>query len=135
MILRDRKRDLLKNLDFINKSYLNLLLLKQLEQDVINNSSYENLHELSENERRIVEDINATLKYIVPDLIYFREDRLIKEKVKELDNLQTSVIKKNIQLKRNLENLMGATKKTIENLEAFPPERTYTIPKIVNLRA
>ena len=86
----DRKNHLLDNLEFIKSSYLNLLLLKQLEYDFFEKASYELLHELSENERRIIEDINGTLKCIVPDLVYFREDREIKEKVSEIDRLQAS---------------------------------------------
>ena len=135
MIVRNRKNNLLTNLDFIKNSYLNLLLLKQLEYDVIESASYENLHELSENERRIIEDINGTLKYIVPDLVYFREDQIIKERVSEIDRLQTSLIQKNIKMRKEIKDRLDSTKKCLDNLNTLPKSSGRHLPNIVNLRA
>ena len=131
----DRKNRLLDNLDFIKNSYLNLLLLKQLEYDVFESASYENLHELSENERRIIEDINGTLKYIVPDLVYFREDWVIKERVSEIDRLQASLIQKNIKLRQDIKCRLDSTKKCLDNLNTLPKSSGHPLPNIVNLRA
>ena len=131
----DRKNHLLNNLEFIKNSYLNLFHLKQLEHDFFENASYENLHELSENERRIIEDINGTLKCIVPDLVYFREDRVIKDKVSEIDRLQASLIHKNIKLRQDIEGRMSSTKKCLDNLNTLPKSSGYRLPNIVNLRA
>lgn len=131
----DRRSELLDNLDLIKKAYLNLIIIKQLEEDACESVSYKNLHELSENERVIIEDINGIMKYIVPDLVFFREDRIIKAKYTEIDRLLTSVIQRSLQLRKNIENRLYSTKKNLDNLKVFPKSPSYSAPNIVNLRA
>jgi hypothetical protein len=133
--LLDKKGDLLNNLDSIEKSYLNLIILKQLEKEACTSSDYETLHELSEHERVIIEDINGIMKYIVPDLVRYRSDSVVRKWMLEIDRLKTSVIQKSLALRENLEHIMQLTRKNIDNLRVFTPTSSYSIPCIVNLRA
>ncbi len=131
----DKKSDLLNNLDSIKKSYLNLIILKQLEKEACTSSDYETLHELSENERIIIEDINGIMKYIVPDLVRYRGDSGVRKRMLEIDRLQTSVIQKSLTLRENLEHMIQLTRKNLDNLRVFTPTSSNPIPCIVNLRA
>lgn len=131
----DKKGDLLNSLDSIKKSYLNLIILKQLEKEACTSSDYETLHELSEHERVIIEDINGIMKYIVPDLVRYRSDSVVRKWMLEIDRLKTSVIQKSLALRENLEHLMQLTGKNLDNLRVFTPISSNPIPCIVNLRA
>jgi hypothetical protein len=133
--LLDKKGDLLNSLDSIKKSYLNLIILKQLEKEACTSSDYETLHELSEHERVIIEDINEIMKYIVPDLVRYRGDSVVRKWMLEIDRLKTSVIQKSLALRENLEHLMQLTRKNLDSLRVFTPISSNPIPCIVNLRA
>jgi hypothetical protein len=133
--LLDKKEKILENLELIKKFYLKLILIKHFQQDASDNARYDNLHELTENERLIIEDINGTMKYIVPDLLILKDDLLIKEKVTEIDNLQESVIKRSIGFRMTLEERINTTKKRLENLITYNKIPHYSAPQIVNIRA
>ena len=131
----DKKEKVLENLESIKKFYLKLILIKHFQQDASDNARYENLHELTENERLIIEDINGTMKYIVPELLILKDDLLIKEKVAEVDSLQMSVIQRSMGLRKALEEKMNTTKKRLENLVMYNNSPRYSAPRIVNIRA
>jgi len=133
--LLDRKRELIDNLELLKKTYLNLIILKQHEHDACGHGSYEILHELTENERILVDDIGDIMKYIVPDLLFFREDSEIKKCISELEHLKTSVIQRNLALRQDLEGRMALTRKNLQNLKVFTGPTTHQHPGIVNLRA
>ncbi len=131
----DKKEKILENLESIKKFYLKLILIKHFQQDASDSARYENLHELTENERLIIEDINGTMKYIVPDLLILKDDLLVKEKVSEIDSMQMSVIQRSMGLKKTLEEKMNTTKKRLENLVMYNNSPRYSAPQIVNIRA
>jgi hypothetical protein len=133
--LLDRRSRLLENIDFIKRAYVNLLTLKQLESEACENGSYEVLHELSENERRIIQDINGTLKIIVPDIMYLRGDEIISKGIREIEDLQTSLIQKSMNLRENIEQKMFSTKKELDRLSDVPRLSTPPTPAILNVRA
>ncbi|HEB31565.1 MAG TPA: hypothetical protein ENI15_11930 [Spirochaetes bacterium] len=130
-----KKEKVLENLESIKKFYLKLILVKHFQQDASNNARYENLHELTENERLIIEDINGTMKYIVPDLLILKNDLMVKEKVSEIDSLLMSVIQRSMGLRKTLEEKMNTTKKRLENLVMYNSSPRYSAPRIVNIRA
>ena len=131
----DKKEKVLENLESIKKFYLKLILIKHFQQDASDNARYENLHELTENERLIIEDINGTMKYIVPELLSLKDDLHVKEKVSEIDNLQMSVIQRSMGLRKTLEKKMNTTKIRLENLVMYNKSPQYSAPLIVNIRA
>lgn len=131
----DRREITLENLDHIKKAYLKLIILKHLQQDACEGAFFEDLHELTENERLIIEDINGIMKYIIPDLVIFKGDFRIREKMSEIDRLQTSIIQRSLGLKKNLGKRIIQTKKSLENLKKFSGPPLYSIPTIVNMRA
>lgn len=131
----DKKGSLLDNLGHVEKGYLKLMVLKQLEGEAYEKSDYESLHELSENERTIIEEIIGIMKYIVPDLLYFRKDSKVRDKMRSLENLHTSIIKKSLKLRQDLSETIIDTRKRIENLRLFPKSFSSSHPQIVNLRA
>jgi hypothetical protein len=133
--LLDKREKVLENLESIKKFYLKLILIKHFQQDASENARYDNLHELTENERLIIEDINGTMKYIVPDLLVLKDDLLVKELVDEIDRLQLSVIKRSMGLRLTLEEKIHITKKRLENLIMYNKSQQYTAPRIVNIRA
>jgi hypothetical protein len=134
-MLLDKREKVLENLESIKKFYLKLILIKHFQQDASENARYDNLHELTENERLIIEDINGTMKYIVPDLLVLKDDLLVKELVDEIDRLQLSVIKRSMGLRLTLEEKIHITKKRLENLIMYNKSQQYTAPRIVNIRA
>jgi len=133
--LLDKKEKVIENLESIKKFYLKLILIKHFQQDASDNARYENLHELTENERLIIEDINGTMKYIVPELLSLKDDLLVKEKVSEIDNLQMSVIQRSMGLRKTLEKKMNTTKVRLENLVMYNKSPQYSPPLVVNIRA
>jgi len=133
-MLLDKREMTLENLDYIKKAYLKLIILKHLQQDACEAAFFEDLHELTENERLIIEDINGIMKYIVPDLVILKGDPGIREKVSEIDRLQTSIIQRSLGLRKNLSNRIIRTKKSLENLKRFSVSPLYSIPSILNMR-
>jgi len=133
--LLDRKRDLLENLELLKKCYLNLIILKQHEQDACDHGSYEILHELAENERVFIEDIKGIMKIVVPDLLYYRADSEVRRKVDEIECLQTSMVRKSLTLRQELEGMIEITRKNLENLRVFTKPSSHQHPALVNLRA
>ena len=131
----DKKENVLENLESIKKFYIKLILIKHFQQEASDNARYDNLHELTENERLIIEDINGTMKYIVPDLLILKDDMLVKEKVTEIDRLQDSVIRRSIGLRMVLEEKIHTAKKRLENLIKYQKSPQYSAPQIVNIRA
>jgi hypothetical protein len=131
----DRKTVLLDNLDLITRAYLKLIVLKQLEQDACESGRYSELHELSESERLLVEDINGILKCMVPDLLQHREDDLVRFRMDEIDSLQTSVVRKSLGLTGNLKERIVQTRKSLEKLNLLPKSSSFALPNVVNIRA
>jgi hypothetical protein len=131
----DRKDLLLENLDLITRAYMKLIVLKQLEQDASESGRYHELHELSEDERLLVEDINGLLKCMVPDLLLHREDDLVRFRMDEIDSLQTSVVRKSLGLTENLKERIVKTRKSLEKLRLLPKSPAFARPNIVNIRA
>jgi hypothetical protein len=131
----DKKGALLQNLDLIERAYLKLIVLKQLEQDACENGRYHELHELSESERLLVEDINGILKCMVPDLLRHRDDDLVRFRMDEIDSLQTSVVRKSLGLTGNLKERIVRTRKSLEKLNLLPRSPAFARPNVVNIRA
>jgi hypothetical protein len=131
----DRKDLLLENLDLVTRAYLKLIVLKQLEQDACENGRYHEIHELSEDERLLVEDINGLLKCMVPDLLMHREDDLVRFRMDEIDSLQTSVVRKSLGLTENLKERIVQTRRSLEKLRLLPKSPAFARPNIVNIRA
>jgi hypothetical protein len=131
----DRKDILLENLDLVTRAYMKLIVLKQLEQDACESGRYHELHELSENERFLVEDINGLLKCMVPDLLLHREDDLVRFRMDEIDGLQTSVVRKSLGLTENLKERIVQTRKNLEKLRFLPKSPAFARPNVINIRA
>jgi hypothetical protein len=131
----DRKDLLLENLDLVTRAYLKLIVLKQLEQDACESGRYHELHELSEDERLLVEDINGLIKCMVPDLLLHRKDDLVRFRMDEIDSLQTSVVRKSLGLTENLKERIVKTRKSLEKLRLLPKSPAFARPNVVNIRA
>ena len=131
----DRKDILLENLDLVTRAYMKLIVLKQLEQDACESGRYHELHELSEEERLLVEDITGLLKCMVPDLLLHREDDLVRFRMDEIDGLQTSVVRKSLGLTENLKERIVQTRKNLEKLRFLPKSPAFARPNVINIRA
>jgi hypothetical protein len=134
-MLLDKKEEVIQSLDFIKKTYLKLVVLKQLEKEAYENGEYRSLYELSEDERVLVEDINKHMKYIVPELVVWRNEAGVSERISEINRLQNLVVKKSLLLKENLEQSCNQTKKRLEKIRKLPVKTTLSAPQIVNIRA
>jgi hypothetical protein len=131
----DRKNILLENLDLIKRAYLKLIVLKQIEQDACEYGRYRELHELSESERLLVEDINGLLKCMVPDLLQHREDDLVRFRMDEIDSLQTDLVRKSLGLTGDLKDRIVHTRRSLEKLNLLPRSPAFAHPNVVNIRA
>jgi hypothetical protein len=134
-MLLDKKEEVIQSLDFIKKTYLKLIVLKQLEKEAYEKGEYRSLYELSEDERILVEDINKHMKYIVPELVVLKNEAGVSERMSEIDRLQDIVIKKSLLLKKNLEHSYNQTRKRLEHFEKKPVKAALSTPQIVNIRA
>jgi antitoxin component HigA of HigAB toxin-antitoxin module len=134
-MLLGKKEEVIQSLDFIKKTYLKLVVLKQLEKEAYENSEYRSLYELSEDERILVEDINRHMKYIVPELVALKNEIGISERISEIDRLQNLVIKKSLMLKKNLEESCKQTRKKLESVAKIPATTASSASQIVNIRA
>ena len=134
-MLLDKKEEVIQSLDFIKKTYLKLVVLKQLEKEAYERGEYRSLYELSEDERILVEDINKHMKYIVPELVVRKNEAGVSERISEIESLQDLVIKKSLLLKKNLEQSYNQTRKRLEHFGKQPVKSTLAAPQIVNIRA
>ncbi len=137
-MLLDKRERVLENLDIIKKTYLKLVVLKQLEREAYEENEYDSLYELSEDERLLVEDINNHMKYIVADLIILRDEKAVRQKLSEIDELQETVVRESLMIIRNIAGRVEKTKKRIERLKAKPgmaKSSSLSTPQIVNIRA
>lgn len=137
--LPDKKEALLDVLGSVHTCYLQLTLLKEHEQDALEQGSCETLYELSVNERTVVDEINDLMKYVVPDLVYMKRDPDISRKLREIDLLQERVIQSSIDLRQNLAGRARATGKRLENIRRTPGSTPGGVspatPAVLNLRA
>jgi hypothetical protein len=131
----DKKGALMQNIDLMERAYMKLIVLKQLEQDACENGRYDELHELSESERLLVEDINGLLKFMVPDLLLHRGDDLVRFRMDEIDDLQTTVVRKSLGLTDNLKERIVRTRKSLEKINLLPRNPSFARPNVVNIRA
>ena len=133
-MLLDRRSRVLENLDTIKTSYLKLTLLKEREIEAQDESNYEFLYELSENERILIEGINDCLKCIVPDLLALREDASIRALLAEIDDLHGTVISDSIRIRRDLRRRMTETEEKLRRLSVFPKSTLTPPPHILDIR-
>lgn len=131
----DKREKVLENLELIKKSYVQLVLFKQLEQECYEKDDYASLYEFSENERVVIDDINTIMRYIVPDLVYLKDDCEVSKKLSEIDHYQSHVIRECIKLRGELELGIHQTRKKLENLSGLSRGSRLSVPHIVNLRA
>ncbi len=135
MTLLDRRKSTLNALEQVHSCYLQLVLLKHHEHDAFESDDFEYLYELSENERVLVEDINSLMKYVVPDLLYLRNDSRVRYLMSEIDVLHESVIGDTIEVKKTLEGKMHLTLNRLRNLHTYSGYSSNAAPRIVNIRA
>ena len=134
-MLLDKKKQVVQSLESIKKSYLKLVVLKQLEDDAYESGEYRSLHELSCDERIIVEDINSSMKYIVPELMWLKKEEDVSGLLSEIDRLQSVLVRKSLSLRKNLEQRIRDTKSKLGNLGRLPKTTGHSAPRIVNIRA
>lgn len=134
-MLLDRKKQVLQILETMKKTYLKLIVLKQLEDEAYEGNEYRSLHELSCDERTLVEDINSSMKCIVPDLVWLKAEGDVQRLLSELDKLQQVLVRKSLQLRKDLELRIRDTKRKMGNLGHLPKRSSCAAPRVVNIRA
>ena len=135
MTLQDKKTRVLENLDFIKRSYVKLALFKEREWEAQEDSRYDALYELSENERIVIEDINDCLKFIVPDLISMRHDGKIREAIAEIDELHGAVISQTLRIRNDLRKSISEAEQKLQNMRAFPQRPSSPTSHVLDIRA
>jgi hypothetical protein len=134
-MLLDRKKQVLQILETMKKTYLKLIVLKQLEDEAYDSGEYRSLHELSCDERILIEDINSSMKCIVPDLVSLKAEEDVQRLLSELDKLRQVLVRKSLQLRKNLELRVRDTKRKLGNLGRLPKRSSSAAPRVVNIRA
>ena len=135
MTLQDKKSRVLENLDFIKRSYLKLALFKEREWEAQEESRYDTLYELSENERILIEDINDCLKFIVPDLISMRHDGKVRAVIAEIDELHGAVISQTLRIRNDLRKSISETELKLQNIKVFPHTSSSPTSHVLDIRA
>ena len=135
MTLQDKKSRVLENLDFIKRSYLKLALFKEREWEAQEESRYDTLYELSENERILIEDINDCLKFIVPDLISMRHDGKVRAVIAEIDELHGAVISQTLRIRNDLRKSISETELKLQNIKVFPQTSSSPTSRVLDIRA
>ena len=135
MTLQDKKSRVLENLDFIKRSYLKLALFKEREWEAQEESRYDTLYELSENERILIEDINDCLKFIVPDLISMRHDGKVRAVIAEIDELHGAVISQTLRIRSDLKKSISETELKLQNIKVFPQTSSSPTSRVLDIRA
>ncbi len=134
-MLLDRKQEVVSTLEAIKKTYLKLVVLKQLQEEACDSGEYRSLHELSCDERLLVDDINSSMKHIVPDLVWMKKEDDVRELLFEIDELQKSVVKKSLSQQKDLERRIEDTRRRLGGLGRLPHVGRASAPRIVNIRA
>ena len=130
----DKRTSVIENLDSIISLYLKLIMLKEHELETTVEGEYSSLYEVTEYERRLVDDITGLLKYIVPDLTYLKEDRDVKSRMLAINEIQESVLRETLKIRHLLEKEIEGKKKILENIRVFPKTSTSQ-PSIISIRA
>ena len=133
--MQDKKARVLENLDFIKRSYVKLALFKEREWEAQEESLYDTLYELSENERILIEDINDCLKFIVPDLIAMRHDGAVRAVIAEIDELHGAVISQTLRIRNDLRRGISETELKLQNIQVFPQSPSTTVSHVLDIRA
>lgn len=133
-MLLDKRANVIENLDSIISLYLRLIILKEHELEATIEGEYSSLYEVTECERKLVDDITGLLKYIVPDLVYMREDSAVKSRILAIDEMQESVLKETLKIRQLLEKEIEGKKKILNNIRIFPQNHTSQ-PGIISIRA
>jgi hypothetical protein len=133
--LLDKKSRVLENLDFIKRSYVKLALFKEREREAQEESRYDALYELSENERILIEDINDCLKFIVPDLISMRHDGKVRAVIAEIDELHGAVISQTLRVRNDLRKSISETEHKLQNIKVFPQSTSSPASHVLDIRA
>ena len=133
--MQDKKSRVLENLDFIKRSYLKLALFKEREWEAQEESRYDTLYELSENERILIEDINDCLKFIVPDLISMRHDGKVRAVIAEIDELHGAVISRTLRIRSDLKKSISETELKLQNIKVFPQTSSSPTSRVLDIRA
>jgi hypothetical protein len=134
-MLLDKKQEVVSTLEAIKKTYLKLVVLKQLQEEACDSGEYRSLHELSCDERVLINDINSNMKYVVPDLVWMKTEADVRELLFEIDELQKSVIKKSLSQQKDLCRRIKDTKRRLDGLGRLPHAGHISVPRIVNIRA
>jgi hypothetical protein len=131
--LLDRRQRVLDTLQSIKSCYVKLMLLKSYEIDACAEGNYEYLYELAGQERALVEDINTYMKFIVPDLVYFKRESEIGAVLSEIDVMHEKVIRDSIDIRQNLSTCITLTRKKLDNLNVV----TVPVPRpsAIDIRA
>jgi hypothetical protein len=132
--LLDKVAQVIESLDIIKGSYVKLTMLKEREREAQDAGDYEFLYELSENERVLIENINESLKFIVPDLITLRGDSKVRMLLAEIDELHESVISETLKIRTDLKKSISRTEIQLQDMKVFP-QSPVPPPNILNLRA
>ncbi len=133
--MQDKKTLVLENLDFIKRSYVKLALFKEREWEAQEESRYDTLYELSENERILIEDINNCLKFIVPDLIAMRHDGAVQAVIAEIDELHDAVISQTLRIRSDLRKSISETEHKLQNIKVFPQSPSSPASHVLDIRA
>ena len=133
--MQDKKTRVLENLDFIKRSYVKLALFKEREWEAQEESRYDTLYELSENERILIEDINDCLKFIVPDLISMRHDGKVRAVIAEIDELHGAVISQTLRIRNDLRKSISETELKLQNIKVFPQSPSSPASHVLDIRA
>ena len=134
-MLLDRKQEVVLTLEAIKKTYLKLVVLKQLQEEACDSGEYRSLHELSCDERILVDDINSSMKHVVPDLVWMKKEADVRELLFEIEELQKSVIKKSLSQQKDLSRRIEDTRQRLGGLGRLPHVGRNSVPRIVNIRA
>ena len=134
-MLLDKKQEVVTKLEAIKKTYLTLVVLKQLQEEACDTGEYRSLHELSCDERTLAEDINSCMKQIVPDLVWMKKEADIRDLLSEIEELQQSVIKKSLSQQKALSRRIADTKRRLDGICRLPHTGSVAAPRIVNIRA
>ena len=134
-MLLDRKQEVVSTLEAIKKTYLKLVVLKQLQEEACDSGEYRSLHELSCDERVLVDDINSSMKHIVPDLVWMKKEDDVRELLFEIDELQKSVVKKSLSQQKDLSRRIENTRRKLDGVGRLPHVGQASAPRVVNIRA
>ncbi len=129
----DKRSQLIENLTEIKNLLLRVKVIEENGRRSLDYDDYNTFMEHLHYETLIINEVKKRMKDIIPDLVYYKNDRVISDIVRSIENINELILKLNIGIQGKVKNNISFLKKRISSINNYSPKRECL--HIVDIRA